>query len=391
MIIVEDSEADIPVHHRGLATEALYSDRKRSGLDAHRLVKPVLSGLLYFMKLLFVCPSPVSFDLASVAVGHIGGIELCNVELSRALAEMGHDVELATPTDRVVRVDGVSNGPLAALLDRAASKPYDAVISSNDARPLASIPASAKVLWVHNPIALEKAVRRRQLTAYFSVRPHAVFVGQQLAQGMSRLYPFASREVIPHGVQNQFHATHDRPIPAHARFIWASQPHRGLKPTLDAWISAVHPKVPEAEFHIYGATLADVGHDAAFLAAHGVTVFGRVDRGDLVDAYRSATAMLYPGADDETFCLAAAEAQACGVPVVTLGRGALRERVQHGINGVIADSFAELAHWAVRLARHGPLASLLSAGAMACARPLTWHRAGCLWQSYLDRVCPGGS
>ena len=51
--------------------------------------------------------------------------------------------------------------------------------------------------------------------------------------------------------------------------------------------------------------------------------------------YQNATAVLLPGVED--FGMVPVEAQACGTPVVALGRGGARETVEDGISGVLVE------------------------------------------------------
>ena len=57
---------------------------------------------------------------------------------------------------------------------------------------------------------------------------------------------------------------------------------------------------------------------------------GRRGRG-CVDLYRSARALVFPA--DEDFGIAMAEAQACGTPVIALGKGGALDIVAHGETG----------------------------------------------------------
>jgi glycosyltransferase involved in cell wall biosynthesis len=56
---------------------------------------------------------------------------------------------------------------------------------------------------------------------------------------------------------------------------------------------------------------------------------------------RSA-ALLMPLLWEEPFGIVMAEALACGTPVLGLRRGSLPEIVQHGVNGFVCDSVAEM-------------------------------------------------
>jgi len=73
------------------------------------------------------------------------------------------------------------------------------------------------------------------------------------------------------------------------------------------------------------------------LAAPGVRFLGRVDSAELRQLYRGAICLLQPGIED--FGIAAAEALACGTPVVALGTGGVLDIVEDGRHGVL---FAEV-------------------------------------------------
>jgi glycosyltransferase involved in cell wall biosynthesis len=67
----------------------------------------------------------------------------------------------------------------------------------------------------------------------------------------------------------------------------------------------------------------------------GVTVHQAVPRPSLWEVMARAAVVLYPACWDEPFGLAAAEAQACGTPVVAFKRGALGEVIVDGVTGFL--------------------------------------------------------
>lgn len=332
------------------------------------------------MNLTIACPTKVRFHLHSQQSEGLGGIETACIELATALAARGHAVTLLTRTDEPHSRGGVTNLPLAAISDTKG----EVLISCNDARLLGHTRHGCNVLWMHNPVALEKSVRKGQLGPIVRQRPHAVFGSIYADRDCSSLYPFASRHVMPLGISAPFLAS--RLDQARAlRFVWVSQPRRGLKPTLQAWLR-VAPHLPDASFHIFGAGAERTGVTDAEMREANIVLHPRATKAELADFYETACAMIYPGAADETFCLAAAEAQCAGLPVVTLGIGALAERVQHGVNGLICRDFYELSETIAALCKDPGLLAQLRDGAQALRPLMGWARVAQLWESLLQRI-----
>jgi len=67
----------------------------------------------------------------------------------------------------------------------------------------------------------------------------------------------------------------------------------------------------------------------------GVAVHQGVPRATLWQAMAGAAVVLYPARWDEPFGMAAAEAQACGTPVVAFRRGGLSEVIMDGVTGFL--------------------------------------------------------
>ena len=87
--------------------------------------------------------------------------------------------------------------------------------------------------------------------------------------------------------------------------------------------------------------------EALAASAPGVRLLGRLDDEAVRASYRSALAVLLPGEED--FGLVPVEAQACGRPVVALGRGGATETVIDGVTGLLVPDDS-VTSWAAALA-----------------------------------------
>jgi len=320
----------------------------------------------------FICPTRVEFGIDTPATVGLGGIESTNLALARALARRGFEMVLATRRTGTVERDGVLNIPL----EEAARHPAEVVVSNNDPRPLRDFPDARRIVWVHNPINLEKAVRKGYFLPLLSMRPDAVYVGSLAATAMSPVFAYRRRRVIPHGIAPAFR----EPAPTRGSsrdFVYASQPQRGLERVLAIWRRA-QVIASGARLHVFGSD-----YPPSVDATGPIVFHPRMGAAALAAFYAGARAMVCPGSVDETFCLAAAEAQCMGLPVITAGIGALFERVQHGVNGLIAPDDRDFAEAIVQVAENDALWSQLSAGALLQREALTWERAAILWEAVL--------
>ena len=118
--------------------------------------------------------------------------------------------------------------------------------------------------------------------------------------------------------------------PGHNRsalIVSALVPYKRIEIAIDACRSAGVP-----------LTIAGDGPDRARLermAGSSVRFMGRVSNDEVRDLYRRSAVTLLPGEED--FGIVPLEAQACGRPVVALGRGGALDTVTDGETGVLFD------------------------------------------------------
>ena len=311
----------------------------------------------------------------------LGGIETAIIELSMALACNGHEIKLLTHCDHEVILNGVHNIPINKNDDYTC----DAFISINNSEFLNHTLCSKKILWLHNPINIEKAFRRGMIFSLFKHQPHAVFGSLYAEKQMTNLYPFKSRSVIPLGISHEFLQGNVGRKRAH-QFIFASQPNRGLDLTINAWIKALPHLPADASLNIFGVMSDQYQFYAQPENDLRIIFHPRLTKHVLATFYETAFAMIYPGANDETFCLAAAEAQCMGLPVITMGIGSLSERVSTGVNGILCQDEEQFARAIVDLANNPDYYQLLQTGALAQRQTASWDRIAKIWEYKLSSM-----
>ncbi len=296
-----------------------------------------------------------------------GGSQAFVSDLARGLAGRGHEVHVYAATGSEIPgvkvIDtGIDPGCLAATLYRAfrpsaggpaASAPaagagaaesafaaaylamrgtrYDVVHNHAFDAPAVRLASTLQAPVVHTlHLPVDRAVAAALRHAARGGRPPTVAaVSDSQARAWRRvvpvhaiLPPYPPTRVIPWS-----------PAAGHgALFAGRLSPEKGAAEAIDIARAAGVP------IDVYGDVYDDGYSRERIDPRRGwpaVTVHRAVPRARLWDAMARAAVVLYPVQWDEPFGLAAAEAQACGTPVVAFRRGGLGEVIADGVTGFL--------------------------------------------------------
>ena len=286
------------------------------------------------MRLVFACFSPIVMDVATPEREPLGGSESCAAYLARQMAQNGHDVTfaarlpLATP-ERLLGVRHVSVDELAGAGTLAAMD-CDAVIALS-APPIAEqlkrlAPRAVHVSWLH------LTPEQTAMAPLHAMTPHidcAVFVSET-QRAMTR-YKGPSA-VIGNGIapafENMFADAGELGAAKQNRAAYTSMPYRGLHLLVDV----IGKMRGDTRFDIYSAMRTYRVAEDRFLdlyqkvrAAPRTCYHGALSQPALAAALRPVAFLSYPCAFVETYCIAALEAIAAGLKVVSIDLGALKE------------------------------------------------------------------
>lgn len=342
-------------------------------------------------RFLFLDGTGHAYDEVSSMTGPLGGIQACTAHLAQSLAAAGCRVTVANGRTTAREGAGVHWLPIG----QAGEVPADVVIANNDPLLLDNAAAAwaedaLPVVWHHNHVKFFKTLRKGRLHPLRRWRPVGVFPGAGQARRCPGLLSYGARVVIPHGIDPYIMAAAGEARPAASIAAFISQPYRGFPQAYRVWRDHVRPAVPDAEFHVTATreTVEAVCGETFDAEAQGLHLHGQLGRPALRDLLCRSRVLFYPGPANETFCLAAAESLVLGVPVVTRGRAGLGERVQHDVNGIVAQRDADLGEAVRRVLRDDELWTRLSAGAAAGHRDYTWPAAAARWRELVGSWRP---
>jgi glycosyltransferase involved in cell wall biosynthesis len=319
---------------------------------------------------------------ASLRAGGIGGTEGSVIQLAEALASLGHKVYALNRLDCRATEAGVNWVPLQ---DKQSLPAVDVAIGINSPRVLDGVRARRRIVWLHNPPTLRQQLKRRNFLAVLRHRPHAVLLGEYHSGLLHRWLPYSGRSIIHYGMSGAFFSGEPDSVPRAPRAIFTSQPQRGLAFVSACW-AAISEAVPLAELHVFYPQAKH--EEVARLCANrkGIVIRGSVSRSQLAQELRASRVMLVPGVTDETYCLAAAEATASGVPIVTLGVGALSERVKPGETGYIAHGAPEFTERAIRLLSDDDLWKTMHQACVKDGSLAPWPQRAGEWEALFTKL-----
>ncbi len=261
----------------------------------------------------------------------LGGSETAVVKLAEQLVAQGLRVMVYGPSE------GAWNGVFYRHFSKfIPGNPVLAFISwRNPGIFDQPIHAQLKYLWAHDTdfgpnLTEERAAKVNGVMA----------LSEWHVRHLEEMYPFIAGKcfVIGNGIDPaRFEGTEER-VPH--RFAYASSPDRGLEKALQLW-PKIREALPDAELRIYYGweNFVRMGQPQAFQRAimeladqPGVIWVGRVGQQRLAKELMQSSVLFYPSHPfNETFCIAALEAQAAGCVPVTRDNGALPETNSRGI------------------------------------------------------------
>jgi glycosyltransferase involved in cell wall biosynthesis/SAM-dependent methyltransferase len=278
----------------------------------------------------------------------LGGSETAGYYMGRELAKLGHRVTVFCNGDPV-NCEDVNYLPLAMWRDYVAYTPHDvAIVQRAPALLSAKVNSRFTALWCHD-LALLRSEPEIKGTAWNADKIFVLseFMKKQYAEvyGLPEALLYQTRNGIDLETIRKGREEAKKVRPSGPRkLLYAARPERGL----DVLLEEIMPRLLKQRDDVVLYVCAydnPVDHLKPFYdrckqlqAALGnhVVDCGALNKPALYKLMHVCDAYVYPTPSkiaptfDEVSCIAAMEAQACGLPFITTKRGALPETIEPG-------------------------------------------------------------
>jgi len=290
------------------------------------------------MKICFLDNVNTPYTSKDIYTNKIRGAENVVLNLAREISNLNHDVTIYNNCENNTKIDNINWVNINNINDN----PYfDLAVSNNDIRLFDCINASRKVAISHSIQSIEKFIRKGQFFAYIKHKPKIVLLSKYHKENRNYLLRMFGFFNIDWAVDKIFLEADTNANVINNQAIFTSYSDRNLHLLIKIWKEYIFTQSNNIKLLITPVSTDYTKYN----------IYNRLfsDKSKLVSDILNSRIYLIPGHKAELYCIAAEEARELCVPIVTLGIGCLKERVNHGITGLIAKNEKEFADYTIQL------------------------------------------
>ena len=291
-------------------------------------------------KKIYFIENSTDFNLNDLNSDKIAGSEKTLINISNELSKNeNYEIKVFNKTSKEIKFDNIYWLSLDNINNY---QPPDFLIAMSDANLLSYIKCDKKFLWSHSVQPVEKFLRKNQLFPFIKNKPVMLLEGNYHYETRSYLTSFYGKKIIKLAADYDFiNESIDKNFIPEKKAIFTTRSDRNLNFLLSSW-EKIFKNSPTSELHInppYSLSDKEI--------KMGIKLRAKVDKNKLINELKNSRLMINPGHKGEVFCLAAIEAKELCLPIVTMGYGSLKERVEHGITGYIANNQNEFINYSI--------------------------------------------
>jgi len=290
------------------------------------------------MKICFLDNVKTPYTSKDIYTNKIRGAENAVLNLARELSNLNNDVTIYNNCENNEKIDNINWININNINDNPY---YDLAVSNNDIRLFDCINASRKVAISHSIQSIEKFIRKGQFFAYIKHKPKIALLSKYHKEKRNYLLRMFGFFNIDWAVDKIFLEADTNTNVINNQAIFTSYSDRNLHLLIKIWKERVFTQSSNIKLLITPVSADYTKYN----------IYNRVfaDKSKLVSDILNSRICLIPGHKAELYCIAAEEARELCIPIVTLGIGCLKERVNHGNTGLIAKNEKEFADYTIQL------------------------------------------
>ena len=318
------------------------------------------------MRICFLDKTEFSYSFKDKYKNRLRGAETVLINLSYELSKIGNEITVFNNCTKEYKEKSYS----WLNIERTQNNFYefDIAISNNDTRLLNKISANKKFVISHSIQSIEKFIRKKQIISYLKNKPKYLLLGNYHKKKMSKIVSMFGTKIIDYGIDKIFLESNINNNIDKNKAMFISRNDRNLNLLINIWKNKIFPK------NINGKLLITPINNLN-LNSYNIKNREFTDQQNLVNDLLNSRMVLMPGHVAELYCLAASEATELCVPIITMGIGSLKERVNHGVNGLIAKDEDEFANYTIELFNNNKLWTELRNKMLEIRGTKTWNKA----------------
>ena len=279
------------------------------------------------MKIILIENSTKIYDGYSRNNAQLRGAELALINYSEELAKKKFNVILLNNCNQENVINGVKYININNLKNKL---DCDIAIVNSDANYFKFVNSKKNFLLSHSIQNLEKFIRHKQLLAFLKHKPVVLcFSNYHFSNRSFFTSMFGKKIIIPSIDDDFFNFNLKTNINKDA--IFYSRFDRNGQIVVDMW-KRNYRKLYNNNKLFINSDLIDREQD---LEKFNIYKKPYLEKNKLIEFLSNFRLLIVPGHKGEVFCNVAEEAKALCIPIVTMGIGALSERVRHNFNGFI--------------------------------------------------------
>ncbi len=341
-------------------------------------------------KILFI-DNGIEFDSILLRKRPFGGAEVAFVSLVEALAKLNYEVFVYNNCKNEGLINGVN---WKKIDDSIFDEKFDVLIVNRGDKYLdLNKKCKKRIFWIHNPA--KYLLKYRYLSKLIFRKFTIVFSSDFHKSTYPSWAPAYKRVIIPYGINKEL--IYKKKIAPKPVAIFTSNPMRGLDWILNQWEKKIYPKVGESKLNLFTGieTYGNFGlkHKkkiehilslAKGLKDKGVNINKPLKKKQLFDQLKKSRILIYKGTDDETFCMAVAEAQVLGIPAVVCNYGSLAERVKNNITGFVCKNSEEFSLKTIKLLKDDKTWMKMHKNLIKNNNHFEWFEIAKKWQQIIN-------